>query len=1695
MICKNSSIVFFVVSLLLTSLFYGQDDPILIFEGRVTDVSGIKIEGAKITVKQDGSVFKSETTASNGKYKEIKCDFGHIYELTFSKSGYVSKSLLLDTKKGYYPEEVELKSYIESSVQLFKEQPEVDYSIVTDRPVGKARINPTDSKLDWDFNYVNQRKKEIENYIKSVANQARQQEELFKKMVSEGNTAFTKSNFSIAILKYKEALKIKSDEAVVQKIKDAQERMAQLEKDKEKDAQFQALIQKGDNLVLSQKFDEAIAIYNQSKEIMPGDRLPYTKIELAEKKKQDLANAEINKKYQAKMAEAKKAFDQKTWESAKKLYLEASAIKPNERDPKDRIIQIDGIVANEKSAEENYNRLLKEGEESLTAKSYDEAIKKYRSALQIKPTEPLPKQQIKKAEGLKAEAERLALLDNQYNSIIKNADKFFQDALYAEAKNEYQQALKIKANEQYPKDQLNAIAAKLKEIEDNRLEQEENKRKYDALIVKADDAFYKDQWEDSKAIFNEALLILPDEKYPKQKIDQINAKIAQLERDQQVRKDQYDKLIASADNYFSNESWNESSRVYKNALDIFPDETYPKDQLAKIEQALVKQQEQKKIEDAKIAEFNKFISDGDNEFALSNFQKSIDLYNQAKAIFPENQSVLKKIQRAQQKLKESQDLAAKQAEYDSFISNADQKRDAKQWDQAKEQYQKALSVFSDKTYPKKQIELIDAKIEEQKRLDKQNDYQELITSADQLFSENKYTESLQKFEQAKKIFPTEAYPLEKIREIRRLISQNEDLENQYNTTIVQADNFFKAKKWQQSFDAYNRAISFFDREYPKQQIVLIEQELKKIKDQDEQYAEKRKQYDQLIAKGDGEYSANDFAAAKTSFEDALALFENEYYPKQQLSLIEKKLAEIEAKNSLKTNYDQVISEADAARDSKNWSSAKDLYRKANTIDANPTYPQEQIDWINEQMKKETEEEFKAQYQKLITAADDQFTSKSYVKAKELYERAKRMNPEDGYPSQRINEIEKLLKEMADNKLLEEKLKAQQEKYDNFINLADGARDGQQWIKAKSYYKQAFEVKNTESYPQEQIDWINKRMGELADEEVETQYAKIIEVADNQFAQENYAKAIELYKRARGIKPTDPYPPAQILKAEDARSSAINKEKKTNLFNTHVKMGNAAFESKKYKLALRKFQDALSIRPEAPYPAEKIRAINDILDAVAARKLSKTANKDLPTDFIDNYQVLYGEEVTGQYSESQIDQLIHKNRVDDNDYLQKKMVKEKDDLISAKEIELDQQRAETDNRYKQLDMIDDERLNSQLDDDNIRLDNIPQLDHFKEMESQSLDQRINYGKQSSYDNAISNEQMISDKALNSQDADLFRQENNVPNAEFYKDNRSSIDEIRSLSGREQTFDNNTTMDLMVSDRNLMEVERDKNRQNSVPQIDIYKDELSMSDEVITDHFKVVTYSNYDSKEALDQRISTLSSEADENRQDIIPKVENYKDDVSNDLSSIEEDRQNITYSNFESKENLDTRISEFAQNADVQRQEVIPELDRYLDKESNVQSVWSEIGSDKSYNQYTAKESMENQRNAERMEKDISREMKSSELEALQDMNSDNSKNAYERDVLNDYQANSEIDIYKAFDPKAESEKYKQQLALEYPEGITEKMFQRKNTRGDVIEVTIIRIVIRGSQGDEYKKVTSKWGSYYFKNNLVISEYIWDSETN
>ena len=71
----------------------------------------------------------------------------------------------------------------------------------------------------------------------------------------------------------------------------------------------------------------------------------------------------------------------------------------------------------------------------------------------------------------------------------------------------------------------------------------------------------------------------------------------------------------------------------------------------------------------------------------------------------------------------------------------------------------------------------------------------------------------------------------------------------------------------------------------------------------------------------------------------------------------------------------------------------------------------------------------------------------------------------------------------------------------------------------------------------------------------------------------------------------------------------------------------------------------------------------------------------------------------------------------------------------------------------------------------------------------------------------------------------------------------------------------------------------------------------------------------------------------------------------------------------------------------------------------------------------------------------------------------------------------------------------QKLAQQFPQGITEKVYERKDSNGDVSELTIVRIVVSGNKGSEYKKVKSKYGVSYFKNGGIISQNTWDTETN
>ena len=162
-----------------------EETPILAFSGKITNASGGKLAGVSVEFLKNDASFKTVSTASSGKYPEVEAEYGYVYKVVFSKEGYVSKSVIIDAKKGFFAEDIGEKKTLldELGTSLIKQQPEIDYSVITNRPVAKAHIDPSSGGLEFDFGYIKTRKKEIDKFIAGLANNANENDQKFIQLV------------------------------------------------------------------------------------------------------------------------------------------------------------------------------------------------------------------------------------------------------------------------------------------------------------------------------------------------------------------------------------------------------------------------------------------------------------------------------------------------------------------------------------------------------------------------------------------------------------------------------------------------------------------------------------------------------------------------------------------------------------------------------------------------------------------------------------------------------------------------------------------------------------------------------------------------------------------------------------------------------------------------------------------------------------------------------------------------------------------------------------------------------------------------------------------------------------------------------------------------------------------------------------------------------------------------------------------------------------------------------------------------------------------------------------------------------------------------------------------------------------------------------------------------------------------------
>ncbi|MEJ6777806.1 MAG: hypothetical protein QNK85_10895 [Crocinitomicaceae bacterium] len=462
---------------------------------------------------------------------------------------------------------------------------------------------------------------------------------------------------------------------------------------------------------------------------------------------------------------------------------------------------------------------------------------------------------------------------------------------------------------------------------------------------------------------------------------------------------------------------------------------------------------------------------------------------------------------------------------------------------------------------------------EKKQAKLEADYQEAIQVGDDAFSENKYEEALSSFEEALSYKPQEKYPVDKIMKLDALI--------QIQKSLLLADKQANAA------------------------------------------------YYNLIETGDNLRDHDNLEGAISKYKAAI-IKKDEQYPKDQIVALTKMLADREKEAEIQVLYDTYIKAGDQLVDEKKFLSAIKKYNEALTLKPGEQQPVDKADEA-ERLEKSKGRETDAQYEKILTVAENKIKSGEYKRAIELINRAIKFKPEDPRPQlllERVSEIKSL-----------------DAKYTDMMISANALMLRKKYQEAKETYKNAMNVKPHELEPgikiaeiQQVLDhMLNTNKSDLVNIE---SFNLIIKEADVLFRNEGYASAKNKYEEAIGINSSSTYAKAKVKECERMES-----------YRKVVDTADNSFNKASYNKALKYYNRALILNNSAPYPKQKISEINVILNPLT---IEIVVLEDLGDPFDEN-NVLDGGSVL-QKSESE------------RSFLKTKKIRRKQKLIRGIEAE-------------------------------------------------------------------------------------------------------------------------------------------------------------------------------------------------------------------------------------------------------------------------------------------------------------------------------------------------------------------------------------------------------------------------------------------
>ncbi|MBC7863441.1 MAG: N-acetylmuramoyl-L-alanine amidase, partial [Bacteroidia bacterium] len=532
-------------------------------------------------------------------------------------------------------------------------------------------------------------------------------------------------------------------------------------------------------------------------------------------------------------------------------------------------------------------------------------------------------------------------------------------------------------------------------------------------------------------------------------------------------------LFKEANAFFSVGDYDKADKKYAEILAVKEDNKTAKDKLEEI----------KKIR----AKYKTSIDKADLLFKNKKYPEAKKIYDEAQVLMPKESYPTEKIREIDKLNKPENPFSANEKEFNKTLADADVVYSKKNYKEALEKYEKCKSLKPDdntvdgmialcKKYLADDNAVVDTKFNAQ------------MKKADDLFAKKDYENARAAYKEALIIKEGDAGALQKIEDCDDNLEQVET-NKKYADAIAAADKLFNAKEYVNAKKKYQEAILIKPSEqYPKDQIVKVDKAIEGPID-----SEKEKLFSDAMAKGQAALNFKEYSAAKEAFNIAISVKPDAPEPKVKIAEIDKLIAATEKE------YADFITKGDDALSAKSYQVAKLSYTEALKLKPASEETKAKIAKTDALIREEKEQKDKeTQYQSAMKYGENYIMAKDFIKAKESYEKALSIKPNDATATQKIADCNKYINAGAENI------------YNTKISEGDACFQRKDFTCALDKYKQATALKPDEDYPKFQIKLSEKSIKWQNDN---LTFTKNVNDADALFKAEEFDKSISTYQHA------------------------------------------------------------------------------------------------------------------------------------------------------------------------------------------------------------------------------------------------------------------------------------------------------------------------------------------------------------------------------------------------------------------------------------------------------------------------------------------------------------------------------------------------------------------------------------------------------